>query len=155
MHPLGTRTNGRVEIVDPAKHDKGNPLVIKFLSYIWASPNTCVGLLLLLPAVFSGGRVRLVDGVLEVHGAMLRFVLGRCLPLKGGARAMTLGHIVVGVSQQALDQTRPHERVHVAQCERWGPCFLPAYAIASVIAWARGGHAYIDNYFEKQAHMKQ
>ena len=54
--------------------------------------------------------------------------LGR---LAQGPHALTLGHVVLGVSQAALDDTRAHERVHVAQYERWGPLFLPAYLAAS------------------------
>lgn len=41
-----------------------------------------------------------------------------------------------------------HELVHVRQFERWGPLFVPAYAIASIVARARGGRAYADNRFE-------
>ena len=54
---------------------------------------------------------------------------------------MTLGHVVLGRSAAALAETRAHERVHVTQCERWGPFFLPAYAASSLAAWARGGDA--------------
>ena len=64
---------------------------------------------------------------------------------------MTLGHVVLGRSAAALAETRAHERVHVTQCERWGPFFLPAYAASSLAAWARGGHPYWDNAFERRA----
>jgi hypothetical protein len=50
-----------------------------------------------------------------------------------------------------LDETRAHERVHVAQCERWGPLFVPAYLAAGAWAWARGRHPYFDNPFEREA----
>jgi hypothetical protein len=64
---------------------------------------------------------------------------------------MTLGHVVLGRDQTQLDQTRTHERVHVRQVERWGPLFIPAYLIASVVQWARGKRAYADNPFEREA----
>jgi hypothetical protein len=64
---------------------------------------------------------------------------------------MTLGHVVLGRSAAALVETRAHERVHVTQCEVWGPLFLPAYAASSMVAWARGGDAYRDNAFEREA----
>jgi hypothetical protein len=64
---------------------------------------------------------------------------------------MTLGHIVVAIDQFALDSTRYHERIHVHQCERWGPLFIPAYLTASVYQWLRGRNAYRDNPFERQA----
>jgi hypothetical protein len=65
---------------------------------------------------------------------------------------MTLGHVVLGVDRTALEFSREHERVHVCQVERWGPLFIPAYLIASCVAWLRGGSAYRDNVFEKEAY---
>jgi hypothetical protein len=64
---------------------------------------------------------------------------------------MTLGHVILGVDGSALDANRRHELAHVRQCERWGPFFLPAYGLASLWAWARGGHYYRDNAFEVDA----
>jgi hypothetical protein len=64
---------------------------------------------------------------------------------------MTLGHVVLGVNQLALDETRDHERVHVRQVERWGPAFIPAYLLASILAWMRGQDPYLDNHFEREA----
>jgi len=46
---------------------------------------------------------------------------------------------------------RAHEQVHVGQMERWGILFLLAYPLASLWAWARGGHPYLDNAFEREA----
>jgi len=126
----------------------------RLLAYIWALPTTLVGVPLLLAALLSGGGVRCVNGVLEVHGGLaavyLRRVVG--LFLKGGASAMTLGHIVLGLNTAALDATRFHERIHVRQCERWGPFFIPAYLGASLVQLARGRRAYRDNPFERQAY---
>jgi hypothetical protein len=85
-------------------------------------------------------RWRLAPLILE------RFPVGR-----GGVAAVTLGHVVLGASVTALAETRAHERVHVAQCERWGPFFLPAYALASLWARLRGRDAYRDNPFEREA----
>ena len=94
----------------------------------------------------------MVDGVLEISGGLAGWILRRCTPLPGGASAMTLGHVVLAVDEAAHDRTRTHERVHVKQAEKWGPLFYPAYGVASLIAWARGGHYYRDNAFEKQAY---
>lgn len=69
-----------------------------------------------------------------------------------GASALTLGHVVLGRDAEALHRTRRHERVHVAQYERWGPFFLPAYALASLIAVLSGRRAYRDNAFEREAY---
>jgi hypothetical protein len=93
-----------------------------------------------------------VDGVLEVWGGALSFLLSRCVPIRGGALAMTLGHVVLGRSEQAMEITRAHERVHVRQCERWGPFFIPAYFLAGLIVIFRGGHGYRNNWFEREAY---
>jgi hypothetical protein len=92
-----------------------------------------------------------VDGVLEVHGSLLEWALRRWVPIAGGAQAMTFGHVVLGRDATCLARSRDHERVHVAQCERWGPLFLPAYLVASLIGWWVHGDAYRGNAFERAA----
>ena len=123
----------------------------RLLRYVWASPTTGVGLLFVVAGLLSGGRAQVVQGVLEVHGGLVALFLRRCTPLKGGASAMTLGHVVLGRSKALLDKTRDHERVHVRQCERWGPLFLPAYLLASLFVLLRRGRPYEDNPFEREA----
>ena len=102
----------------------------------------------------TGGRWQVVHGVLEVHGGLAHWILKRVcgLTLSGGAAAMTLGHIVLGRSKADLDRTRAHERVHVRQCERWGPFFLPAYLLESARCALAGANAYRDNRFEREAY---
>ncbi len=124
--------------------------MFRFLHYIWAFPATILGLLF-APFTLLGGGVRLVDGVLEIHNPLARFFLTRCTPLKGGALAITLGHVVLGRDAESLESTRSHERVHVRQYERWGPLFIPAYLGFSLTLWSRGGDAYLDNPFEREA----
>ena len=128
--------------------------LLRLLIYLWVFPTTLLGLLFLLPTILTGGGARWVDGVLEIRGGLAGFFLRRCTLLKGGASAMTLGHVVIGRDASALDWSRRHERVHVRQCERWGPLFIPAYLIGSLIAKARGGRAYLDNPFEREAYEK-
>lgn len=121
------------------------------LRYLWSSPNSLLGLTLALLAL-PQGRARVVEGVLEVHGPLLAWALARLVPIPGGAAAMTLGHVVLGRDARCLARTRAHERVHVEQCERWGPLFVPAYLAASLWLMARGQDAYLDNPFEREAH---
>ncbi|MBZ0069078.1 MAG: hypothetical protein K8F26_09720 [Thiobacillus sp.] len=64
---------------------------------------------------------------------------------------MTLGHVVVGVSLDALSATRAHERAHVQQFERWGMLLLVLYPLAGLLALLRGGNPYRDNIFEQEA----
>jgi hypothetical protein len=120
------------------------------LRYVWAAPATALGLALAVPALWRG-RVTIVDAVIEAHGPALSWMLTHLTPLHGGVAAITFGHIVLGRDAESLDWTRGHERVHVRQYERWGVFLLPAYIAASVWAAARGGHAYFDNWFEREA----
>ena len=121
------------------------------LAYVWALPTSLLGLLF-VPESLISGEVRWVDGVLEVHGRLVRFFLTHCTLLRGGASAMTLGHVVLGRDRKLLEMTRRHERVHVRQCERWGPLFIPAYLVACGLAFLSGGRAYEDNPFEQEAY---
>ena len=123
---------------------------LSFFGYLWALPTTLVGVLF-IPAALMGGSAQWKDGVLELYGGGVQWFLRHCTLLKGGAAAMTLGHIVLGLDRQTLERTRTHERVHVRQCERWGPFFIPAYLICSLYVLLKGKNAYLDNPFEVAA----
>ena len=123
------------------------------LRYIWAAPTTTLGLIVLFAGLWRADT-RIVDGVVEAHGPVLAWMLRHLTFTPGGAAAMTLGHVVIARDHDALDLTRAHERVHVRQCERWGPLFVPAYLAASVWAAAHGRHVYFDNRFERDAFEK-
>jgi hypothetical protein len=123
------------------------------LVYLWAFPTTAVGLCFFpLAKLGRNSGAAIVDGVLELHSPAIAFLLRHCTLLEGGASAITFGHVVLARDAQSHDLTRAHERVHVRQCERWGPLFIPAYLTASLVAWMRGGSAYRDNRFEKEAY---
>jgi hypothetical protein len=119
--------------------------------YLWAFPTTAVGLLFAMVALASGGRGQVHSGVYEVSGGAITVFLQRYTLLPSGAAAITFGHVVLGQDATCLERTRAHERVHVRQAERWGPFFLPAYMVASLVAKWRGGDAYRDNAFEREA----
>ena len=128
------------------------PHLPKPLRYLWALPTSAIGLCLGAPALLSRrGGMQWVDGVLEFHGGFVEFFLRDCTLLDGGASAMTLGHVVLGRDRASLDFSRRHERVHVRQCERWGPLFIPAYLFMAVVTKCRGLRAYEDNPFEREA----
>jgi hypothetical protein len=117
------------------------------MAYAWASPATLAGLCL-APLAAS---IRVRNGVVELHGRRLAWLL-RYLPVgPGGAAAVTLGHVVVGRDRGCLDACRAHEAVHVRQYERWGPMFVPAYLSASLLALLSGRDPYRDNAFEREA----
>lgn len=128
---------------------------VRPLAYLWAGPNTLLGLAFVLPAVATGGRVRVERGAVEIHGGFARWFLARGLPavmpFAGPAAALTLGHVILGQDWDCLETSRDHEHVHVRQYERWGPFMLPAYFAGSFLAWRRGLHPYLDNPFEREA----
>jgi hypothetical protein len=118
-------------------------------AFLWAGPNTLLGIVAGLIVLFLGGRWHVHGGTLEVTGGFI----GRLLTtLPSGGGAMTLGHVVLGTSRDILLVVREHERVHVHQYERWGPFFLPAYAASSIWQILRGRRLYRDNWFERQAY---
>jgi len=119
--------------------------------YLWALPNTLIGLLFVPFVLLTKGHVAIVHGVVELHGWLPGFVLRRCIPIRGGASAITFGHVVLGRDSLCLDATRRHERVHILQCEVWGPAFIPIYLLASLWAVLSGQGAYAGNYFEREA----
>lgn len=126
--------------------------MVRFVAYCWALPTTCLGLLCIPLGLLTGGGVQIRRGVIEVYGGAVTWLLRNATLKKGGASALTLGHVILGVDQLMLDVCRNHEHVHVRQAERWGPFFIPAYLFASLWAAARGGHYYRDNAFEREAY---
>lgn len=125
----------------------------KLAAIIWTSPNTLLGLVVGLIGLCCGGKIQCVDGCLEFHDGLVKWLLQRG-PLERGIMAMTLGHTILGQTAAALDISRAHEHVHVRQYERWGPFFLPAYLGCSCVLWLKRRPAYRDNPFEIEAYAK-
>ena len=96
----------------------------------------------------TGGQVRQIGHTLEFWGGVVSCLL-RSRFIR--ARGMTLGHVILGSSDIELVNVRSHEWVHVRQYERWGPLFLPAYLLSSVVLWLSGRDAYHENPFEVEA----
>jgi len=127
-------------------------MFLVLLRTLWTFPTTAVGLLIGGLCVPLGARWHLVDGVLECHGGGVAWLLEHATLLQGGALAITFGDVVLGRTPSALELTRRHERVHVRQAHRWGPFFIPAYLLASLIAWLQRRGAYRGNAFEREAY---
>ena len=121
------------------------------LGYTWALPNTILGTCFVLPALLSGGGVRFERGAIEIYGGFAGWFLRK---IARGAGAMTLGHVILGQDRGCLDHTRDHEHVHVGQYMRWGPFFLPMYALSSFLCWRRGLDPYRQNRFEIPAYER-
>jgi hypothetical protein len=125
--------------------------LLSVLRLLWASPTSLLGVLLALPVVAAGGTVRRIGHTLEV--ALRRRTLANdSVWRRSRFGAITLGHVIIGRTHAELARLRAHERVHVRQCERLGPLFLPAYAASSVAAWWRGDCPYRGNRFEIEAY---
>jgi len=118
------------------------------LLWLWTAPWTSVGLLVGLVGLITGGGVQRCGRVVEFYGGAVAWLLGR-LPIR--PMGLTLGHVILGLSPVALDVVRRHEMVHVAQYERWGPLFVPAYLGCSLVLWIQRKDAYRDNPFEREA----
>ncbi len=122
------------------------------MRYLWAGPNSLVGLIWVLLARLTGGGCSVHTGVVEAHGGWAKPILKRLPFVKNGAAAITVGHVVLAQSVAELERTREHERVHVRQYERWGPLFVFAYLAAGLWQWAQGNDPYRDNPFEVEAY---
>jgi hypothetical protein len=125
--------------------------VRRLLRYLWAAPYTLLGLLMGGCALLLGATARRHHGVIEFYGGRAGRRIVR-LPQPFGFSAMTLGHVILAVDHSALVQLRYHEHVHVRQYERWGPLFLPAYLLSSLLQLLRGRNPYRENHFERQAY---
>ena len=130
---------------------KNIPPVAKLVGVLWAAPWTAFGLGAGLLGLATGGRAQRRGWVLEFYGGAISWVFQR---IPNTPAAMTFGHTVLGRTAAALDVAREHELVHVRQYERWGPLFVPAYLLCSLILRIMGKDAYHDNPFEREAYNR-
>ena len=112
--------------------------------YLWAGPNTVVGLAAAAASVCLP-RVRGSVALCHTDRGLAHWFL-----TKRGYCAITLGHLII-MTPQASEGTLSHELIHVRQAERWGPLFLPAYLVAGALTRMRGKDPYWDNPFEMEA----
>lgn len=128
-------------------------LLLLPLAILWALPATLIGLIVGLFGLATGGRVIRTGRVIEFWGGGAAWFLQR-FPLIAGAAAVTFGHTVLAQTKHDLERTREHELIHVAQYERWGPFFLPAYLACYFWLWLCARDPYLDNPFEVEAFNK-
>lgn len=126
--------------------------VIEVLKYAWALPNTIIGGTIGVLGLLSGGSVIRTGCVFEFHGGFVDWFFRRVM--RGGIMAMTLGYSILGRTAASLDAARDHEMIHVQQYGRWGPFFLPAYVISSLVQRWKGNDPYRRNRFEVEAYAK-
>ncbi len=118
------------------------------LKYLWASPNTIIGLILASISYPGSTSAAWAGGALEMTGGLIGTLMAKW-PFR--ASAICIGHVILAHDEASLIFSRRHERVHMRQYETFGPFMLPAYCTASLWALIRTGRPYRDNYFERQA----
>ena len=124
--------------------------MIRLLAYLWASPYTLLGLTIGAIGMLGSAKGRVRGPVVQFHSGLVQWLIRRLLGVN--IAAITLGHTVLGQTETELDRSHEHELVHVRQYERWGLLMGPAYLLCSLILWLRGGRAYRDNPFEREAY---
>lgn len=126
-----------------------------WLGILWASPNSLIGLALAVCSLARQGTITRRGATIEASGPLIAWVLAHLPFLRYAPSAMTLGHVILARTDCDLERCRAHELVHVEQFARWGPFFLPAYGLATFLAWRRGQDPYFDNRFEREAYAKE
>ena len=106
------------------------PAARSLWGYVWAGPNSLVGLAGGLSTRRRPVRWRGVLLFEDASGGLARFLRWR------GFAAITLGHVIVA-NRPLDDELLAHELEHVAQHERWGPLYYPAYLLGSVLGYRR------------------
>ena len=106
------------------------PAARSLWGYVWAAPNSLVGLVGGLTTRSRPVRWRGVLLFEDADGGLARFLRWR------GFAAITLGHVIVA-NRRLDDPLLAHELEHVAQHERWGLLYYPAYLLGSVRGYRR------------------
>lgn len=107
----------------------------RWVLWLWASPNTLVGLLGIALWWCAGAQVCWVGGALEaaLPASKRKRARRRHLPFA----AITLGHVVMAATAEDMERWRAHERVHVQQYERLGApvsaCLPVGWGMAMVL----------------------
>jgi hypothetical protein len=128
----------------------GKAELIALAKILWAAPWSLWGMLIGVLGLLTGGGVQRSGRLVEFWGGFLPLFL-RYFPFIAGSPVATFGHVVVGRSKRHLDACRPHQLIHVAQYERWGLLFVPAYLTWWGVLWCCGKRPYYDNPFEREA----
>ncbi len=122
--------------------------------YVWPLPITLFGLILAGIVKASGGNCARYGNALEASNGAASRLLWLMNPW-ANIEAITLGHVILARDTNTAARLRTHEHTHVRQYERWGVIFPFAYLASSAIAVIKGGDAYRDNVFEREAFAVQ
>ena len=124
---------------------------IKLIVILWASPYSLLGLAIACTGLCFGAKIRVRDGAVEGYGGLTAWAVRR-LPTGPNTAGITLGHVILGQTDEGLRAVGLHERVHIRQFERWGFFMGPAYLLSSAWMFVCGRDPYLDNPFEVEAY---
>lgn len=113
-----------------------------------------LGLIFACIVKVSGGNCTRHGNALEASSGAASRLLWLMNPW-AKIEAITLGHVILARDPDTAARLRAHEHTHVRQYERWGVIFPFAYLASSAIAVMKGGDAYRDNVFEREAFAVQ
>jgi hypothetical protein len=116
--------------------------LLRLLAYVWASPNTLIGLVF---GLFAFQLPRVAHGILVFDRHPRGFVSALSLFRRS---AITYGHVVLA-NRRVAGSLLVHELHHVRQYERLGPLYLPLY----VLIWIFMG--YRRHPFEEAARLAE
>ncbi|MGH2692145.1 MAG: hypothetical protein ACRDHM_06545 [Actinomycetota bacterium] len=116
--------------------------LLRVLAYVWASPNTLLGLSL---GLLSFQRPRWTGGILVFDAHVRGFIWALRLFRRA---AITYGHVVLS-NRRVEGSLLVHELHHVRQYERLGPLYIPLY----VVIWLFMG--YRKHPFEEAARLAE
>ena len=102
----------------------------RFVAYVWASPNTVLGLLL---GLLSFQRPRVAKGVVLFDRHVRGFVWTLHLFRRA---AVTYGHVILA-DRRVEGPLLAHELHHVRQYERLGPLYIPLYVAIWIVTGYR------------------
>lgn len=105
--------------------------LLRFLAYLWASPNTVLGLLL---GLLSFQWPRMAEGIVLFDRHVRGFVWALHLFRRA---AITFGHVVLA-DRSVQGRLLVHELHHVRQYERLGPLYIPLYVTIWMFTGYRG-----------------
>ena len=112
--------------------------LLKLLRYLWASPNTMLGLTAVFLAVCSGGKVRVVRGAIETHGGFVTRMLSGWVPWIRFASAMTLGPCD-SWNEPGMSRPQPRPRTRSRSSVRAvgtaNAARLPGFEFGALSAW--------------------
>jgi hypothetical protein len=135
------------------------------LGWLWAAPFSLLGALLALVTLSKPYAIR-GPAVVCRMGPVMRWAFKTFAP-RFNVAAVTWSCVIftwhdlkdrdtlTGYDADRDRLTIRHELVHVRQAMIFGPLFPVLYLGSMLVAWAQGGRAYRDCWFERQAYREE